>query len=263
MSTLFKPCKASRPYCGLGLLSLSRSHGTGPFRCYPGHSPYGTSDRLLRASPYLKGKHTHTPHGRGVHIVTLTMPPNLEPTGAPTYMLTEHTHLSHSGHPPFHLNAFGQHHCLLWSDIEYIRKRSNPVLKITTSAFKMFSRHMMTSVLYLCAPTLNYLIQITSSVLSTMSSNSRIITLVVTLSQLRLVQSAGGEDDLKSPVQAFDGVVSSFTPWLISFTAWIAWKKPQLSSIINGTSARPVPANADNPTSVERKRIKAWDLLNI
>lgn len=37
------------------------------------------------------------------------------------------------------------------------------------------------------------------------------------------VQPTGGEDDLKASVKPFDGVVSSFTPWLIAFTALIAW----------------------------------------
>lgn len=93
--------------------------------------------------------------------------------------------------------------------------------------------------------------------------NQHTIVYVLALSQLPHVNSAGGEDDLKHSIQSFDGVVSSFTPWLIAFTALIAWKKPQVCALLNGTSPRPTVADPNNPTVAERKRLKAWNLLNV
>lgn len=64
----------------------------------------------------------------------------------------------------------------------------------------------------------------------------------------------------KCPV--FEGVNAAFTAWFIAFTAWVAWKRPELSPLIRGSSARPVPDDPDAPTVRERSAIRKWEELN-
>lgn len=96
------------------------------------------------------------------------------------------------------------------------------------------------------------------------SAIPRPMMLLIMLSLLPTVRSAGGDDDdLKIKLQPFDGVVANFTSWLISFSAWIAWKKPELMALVNGTENQaPEPTAPDAPTPVERKKIKEWQLFN-
>ena len=62
----------------------------------------------------------------------------------------------------------------------------------------------------------------------------------------------------------FDGVNSSFMPWLIAFSAWVAWKKPELSALVSkGESTKPEPFNPEAITEEENRSIAAWDLLNV
>lgn len=60
----------------------------------------------------------------------------------------------------------------------------------------------------------------------------------------------------------FEGVNATFTAWFIAFTAWVAWKRPELSPLIRGTSARPSAADPSAPTPRERTAIKKWEELN-
>lgn len=61
----------------------------------------------------------------------------------------------------------------------------------------------------------------------------------------------------------FDGITANFTSWLISFTAWVAWKAPELVGILNGTVPCPTAADDAAPTPVERKKIREWNLWNV
>lgn len=84
------------------------------------------------------------------------------------------------------------------------------------------------------------------------------------LSLFRLASATGSQDDTSGPrCQTFDGVNLSFMPWFIAFSAWIAWKKPELIALVSGSSPRPAPANPGQPTASESKRIADWDLLNV
>lgn len=75
---------------------------------------------------------------------------------------------------------------------------------------------------------------------------------------------AGNTDDSSGGPKCslFEGVNATFTAWFIAFTAWIAWKRPELSPLIRGTSKRPDPADPDAPTAKEKTAIKKWDELN-
>lgn len=86
---------------------------------------------------------------------------------------------------------------------------------------------------------------------------------ILILAHLPIVSCAGDSDDLKINLTPFDGVVANFTSWLISFSAWIAWKKPELMALVNGVEATaPAPATPNAPTPIEKKQIKAWNLYN-
>ena len=52
-------------------------------------------------------------------------------------------------------------------------------------------------------------------------------------------------------------------PWFIAFSAWVAWKKPELAALVSNVSVRPVPADANAVTADEATAINAWDLLNV
>lgn len=84
------------------------------------------------------------------------------------------------------------------------------------------------------------------------------------LCSLPFVMAAPKEDDqISTRCPIFEGVSANFVTWLISFTAWVAWKAPELVPILNGSlTAPPAPLIAGNPTAVERKRLKEWTLHN-
>lgn len=65
----------------------------------------------------------------------------------------------------------------------------------------------------------------------------------------------------KCPV--FDGISANFVAWLISFTAWVAWKAPELVGVLNGTVACPEPVDDSAPTPAEKKRLREWGLKNV
>jgi len=84
------------------------------------------------------------------------------------------------------------------------------------------------------------------------------------LALLQYASAAGSTDDTNGPrCQVFDGVNISFMPWIIAFSAWIAWKKPELMALVSGASTRPVPAQGTQPSAAESKRLAEWDLLNV
>ena len=76
--------------------------------------------------------------------------------------------------------------------------------------------------------------------------------------------AAGGDDYSSGPrCSVFDGVNNSFLPWFIAFSAWVAWKKPELSSLLTGSSATPPsPVDPAKPTAEEAAAAKEWTLLN-
>lgn len=41
------------------------------------------------------------------------------------------------------------------------------------------------------------------------------------------------EEVISSKCPTFDGITANFVTWLISFTAWVAWKAPELVPILN------------------------------
>lgn len=96
-----------------------------------------------------------------------------------------------------------------------------------------------------------------------LASIPRPFLIIFMISCLPTVHSAGDDDDLKIKLIPFDGVIANFTSWLISFSAWIAWKKPELMALLNGVERQaPAPATPNAPTSIEQKRIKTWNLYN-
>lgn len=70
----------------------------------------------------------------------------------------------------------------------------------------------------------------------------------------------GGSSGNRCPV--FEGITANFVSWLISFTAWVAWKAPELVPILNGTLPLPTPVNPANITPLEKAKIKKWKLHN-
>lgn len=60
----------------------------------------------------------------------------------------------------------------------------------------------------------------------------------------------------------FEGVNATFTAWFICFTAWVAWKRPELSPLIRGSSTRPTPDDPDAPTAREKTALRKWEELN-
>lgn len=78
-----------------------------------------------------------------------------------------------------------------------------------------------------------------------------------------LCEAAGNDDTSGPKCPMFEGVNAAFMSWLIAFSAWIAWKKPELAPFIRGTSVRPDPVDPDAPTPRERTALKKWDELNI
>lgn len=40
---------------------------------------------------------------------------------------------------------------------------------------------------------------------------------------------------LLNALYLIEGVTANFVSWLISFTAWLAWKAPELVPILNGS----------------------------
>lgn len=88
--------------------------------------------------------------------------------------------------------------------------------------------------------------------------------LVIMACLLPLAMAAPKDEETStSRCPTFEGITANFIAWLISFTAWVAWKAPELVPILNGQSdAPPVAADPDAPTALERKRIKEWELHN-
>lgn len=95
------------------------------------------------------------------------------------------------------------------------------------------------------------------------SSMPRLLVIITVLALLPTATCAGDNDDSTVKLAPFDGVIANFTSWLISFTAWVAWKKPELMDLVNGTlSVAPAAAVPDAPTPTEKKRIREWTLYN-
>lgn len=66
--------------------------------------------------------------------------------------------------------------------------------------------------------------------------------------------TAAGDDEHQSMAKCpiFEGVMASFTTWLITFTAWIAWKKPvELGGILSGTHRLPRVRDAEERTKLK------------
>lgn len=63
---------------------------------------------------------------------------------------------------------------------------------------------------------------------------------------------------VKCPI--FEGINASFMPWFIAFSAWVAWKRPELSALMLGSSKRPRYALPNASTPAERKQRKEWDI---
>ena len=62
----------------------------------------------------------------------------------------------------------------------------------------------------------------------------------------------------------FDGINSTWVAWLISFTAWVAYKDPKLTVLLSGGAAtKPTAADPANPTAAELEALTEWSLLNI
>lgn len=177
-------------------------------------------------------------------------------------MLTEHICPYSIGQCLLSFHPRDQTHCFQWIDYEFIRTKRNPVLSFASSDFKRLLRSIIATVMVCSTTITDQSIHSVDKLFNIIFPIRHLLTFMGVLLQLPLVQSVGGDDDLKSHIQPFDGVISSFTPWLIAFTALIAWKKPALSVIINGTSTRPQPVDQNNPTAIERKRMTAWDLRN-
>lgn len=95
-----------------------------------------------------------------------------------------------------------------------------------------------------------------------MASTPPVIVFATFLALLLMASCAGDDDDIKTKLAPFDGVIANFTAWLISFTAWVAWKKPELMELLNGTQSNPPDvADADAPTPIEKKRLKNLDVV--
>lgn len=86
--------------------------------------------------------------------------------------------------------------------------------------------------------------------------------IILIASQAASVQAAGGEESTGPRCPSFEGINAAFMPWFIAFSAWVAWKKPELSALILGTSKRPRYAQPVAPTPAERKRRTQWDIYN-
>lgn len=97
------------------------------------------------------------------------------------------------------------------------------------------------------------------------SHSAHQLAMLASVSLLPLTIAAKDDDSSSSTTKCpiFDGIAASFVAWLISFTAWVAWKAPELIAILDGSSTRPAPADPLAPTAIELKRIKEWDLRNI
>lgn len=76
-------------------------------------------------------------------------------------------------------------------------------------------------------------------------------------------EAAGGDESNGPRCPVFEGVNIAFTSWLIAFSAWIAWKKPEISPLIRGRSVRPQPADPNQVTPRERTAMRKWDELNV
>lgn len=85
---------------------------------------------------------------------------------------------------------------------------------------------------------------------------------VMVMAFVTRVGAAGGEESTGPKCPIFEGINASFMPWFIAFSAWVAWKKPELSALILGTSKRPGYADPSAPTAIERKRRREWMTLN-
>ena len=81
----------------------------------------------------------------------------------------------------------------------------------------------------------------------------RIIALLY-LVQVTHAVEPGDKDSMKCAI--FDGTSTTFVAWLISFTAWVSWKKPELVGLIDNTDKKP-GSGADPDVK------RAWDLLNV
>lgn len=74
--------------------------------------------------------------------------------------------------------------------------------------------------------------------------------------------AAGGDEATGPKCPIFEGINAAFMPWFIAFSAWVAWKRPELSTLMLGTSKKPRYADPAAPTASERKRRKQWVMYN-
>lgn len=88
-------------------------------------------------------------------------------------------------------------------------------------------------------------------------------TLILIFALIARCQAANGDDSVGLKCPIFEGVNIAFVSWLIAFSAWVAWKKPELAPFIRGTSQQPTPADPNNPTPRERTALRKWNELNI
>lgn len=97
------------------------------------------------------------------------------------------------------------------------------------------------------------------------SANQVLVTLLMLLCTLPPAMAGRDEDGAPtSRCPIFDGVNSNFVSWLISFTAWLAWKAPELVPILNGSKPpkKPTPADSEKIALAKRKRRREWELQN-
>lgn len=87
--------------------------------------------------------------------------------------------------------------------------------------------------------------------------------LLIILLVIPTCEAAGGDESSGPKCPIFEGVNAAFMTWLIAFSAWVAWKKPELAPFIRGKSTKPVPVDPAAPTPRERTAAKKWDELNI
>lgn len=146
-----------------------------------------------------------------------------------------------------------------YSDYRRRAKRGfNPAINhrrlgaISTSITSTFSQH--------CLEALTLLIGYPVLILTSIPGP---IMVLFAISLLPMIESAGEDDDVRIKLQPFDGVAANFTSWLISFSAWVAWKKPEIMALLNGKESRPPDPDSTNAsTAVERKKFKTWSLYN-
>lgn len=87
------------------------------------------------------------------------------------------------------------------------------------------------------------------------TSRCNLLALFWLLSVLPVVFAAKDDEvSTTSRCPTYDGVAANFVAWLIAFTAWVAWKAPDLIPILNEKStAPPDPVDPDSPNRHQEK----------